>query len=538
MRRLAFLALIGVIAASAPVVAAEPPRTSAQSPDAQLQGDGTVVSRHSVRLASGKRLSYTARAGFIPLRRDDAGSGGELLGELFFVAYTEEAPAGAARPITFFWGGGPGGSASLSGRGPRRLKDLKDYRSPPPPFEVVDNPETWLEFTDMVLIDTMGTGYSRLARPEFGSYFYSPDGDAEAATEFIRIFMRRYDVTDAPIFLSGGSYGSVRAALVSDVAERRGIPIRGAVLNALAVFYDEDSSDRRHVMMLPAYTAAAFFHKRLAPDLLEDRDAALREAEAWAQGPYAAALARGSAMTREERDRAIEGYARYTGLSPKVVGENNLRVSKEVFGNELLRDEGRIVGHYDTRVTAESAPRPFDPTTDPSLNARGAAMPRLMERLYFSRELGVNADLLGSKVDGVYLGPFGGAWPPPVGGVYPASAQKTFEWMAMRWSENREAGPAPSDALLDAIDANPYFSVLIAGGRYDLATPYFAGEYLKSRLKHDQRGQIKLWTDDAGHSLRHDVFRDVAKSFYEGVLAETPPRGRDGDWGWTRKPER
>lgn len=501
---------------------------------AVLQGDGTVVSHHVVTLSDGKRVSYTARAGFLPLRRDDAQSNGEVLGEMFFVAYTVDRATEPLRPITFVWGGGPGGPSTLSSAGPKRLKPAKNDATASPRYEVADNPDTWLEMTDLVLIDEIGTGYSRVTKPEYAPLFFNEEGDAEAFTEFIRIYMRRYDTRDAPIFLLGESYGSIRGALVSAIANRRGIPVRGVILSANAILLDLENTDLYPPLLLPSFTAAALYHKKLPAELMQDRDKTLREAEAWAQRDYAAALARGSSMSAEERKLVVAQFARYTGLKPDVIEKNNLRVTAEVFGNELLRDEGKIIGHYDSRIAETAPPRAFDPTTDPSLMARADAMPRLMERLYFSHELGVNANLLGSKADSLYLGPFGGAWPPPrPGNVYPRTAVNTKEWMAMRWDANNgfsSYGIPILKMFVDAIESNKKLNVLIAGGRYDLVTPYMAATYLKNRLTPEASQRFTVVTYDRGHMGRSAEYRQEAQMFYEQVLAKPLPPERETPW--------
>jgi len=513
--------------------------TSPQSPGAVLQGDGTVVSHHAVTLANGRRISYTARAGFLPLRRDDAGSNGELLGEMFFVAYTVDTPPRApSRPLTFVWDGGPGGSASLSEEGPRRLNSStsifddapeKNTKTAPLPSQVVENPDTWLDITDLVLIDEMGTGYSRLAKPEYGKLFFSEQADAESFTEFIRIYLRRYDTRDAPIFLKGESYGSIRGVLVSAAAERRGIPIRGMTITALALLDSVMRTDLGPAILFPAFTAAALYHKKLPANLLVDRDKTLHEAESWASGPYTSALVRGNSLSPEDRRTVVQQYARYSGLSPEVIEKYNLRVATEEFANELLRSEGKILGHYDSRISKVSPPIPFNPTTDPSLHLRGNAMPSLLERIYLARELGVNADLFGSKVDGTYLGPFGGAWPPTTSGAWPQSAIATSEWMAVRWGDgNNESYPeSVLEAFVKNMDTNRNLYVLFAGGRYDMVTPYSGMDYVSSHVKPDARDRVRVLATESGHDVPNDQLHQAAREFYQEVLAKPVlPTGR------------
>ena len=470
-----------------------------------LQGDGTVVSRHVVTLRNGQKLRYTARAGFLPLRRDDAAGNGDVLANMFFVAYTVETPGNEPRPVTFHWGGGPGSSSALGAAGPRRARG----------GVIEDNPETWLDMTDIVMIDEIGTGYSRMTSADHAHLFFNPDGDAKSFVEAMRIYLRRYQTTTAPIFLHGSSYGSVRGVLVAEAAARRRIPVRGMVLGA--AFYDSGDtvSDLSAISLVPSYTAAALFHGKLAPDLMADPDKTLMLAEQWAFGPYASALQKGNSLTVAERQAIAAEYARFSGIALNVVEANNLRVPSAVFSNMLLRDEGKIIGAYDTRVAVVSEPKAFDPTSDPGIKVGINANPGAMERLYFARELGVNADLLGPAVDSTYLGAMGGGWPGVKIHTLPQSAAQTSEWMSMRWSAF--GNPVPAD-LLSRLHANLRenrdLSVLLINGKYDIVTPYAQSIYAKNRAPDDLAPQVSVEKVDSGHGMSLESIRDMVRAFY------------------------
>jgi carboxypeptidase C (cathepsin A) len=517
----ACLSIIAVPALAAPA------KPVGQNEAPVLQGDGTVVSHHTITLANGKKLSYTARAGFLPLRRDNARSGGETLAQMFFVAYTADSQPGVRRPVTFSWGGGPGSSSTLSGDGPRKLKAAKDYANgAPPPYEIVDNPDTWLDMTDIVMVDEIGTGYSRMTSPDYAHLFYTADGDADAFAEFIRIYTRRYDTTSAPIFLKGGSYGSIRGALVSSAAEKRNIPIRGLVLSAIAITNGADDGDLAASWVVPSYTAAAFHHKLLSPELMADRDKTIKAAEDWTTGPYAVALARGNSLNESDRKQIAEQYARFTGLKPELVLANNLRVPTAVFTNELLRDQGKIVGAYDTRIAVKANPQAFDPTKDPSLNLKPNAASSMMERIYFSKELGVNADLLGPAVDSVHLGPMGGAWPGPKGGAWPDSAAQTNQWMAVLWGEQGEPIPSNVPQIFEKnVETNKNLDVLLMTGRFDLATRYMANRYLQTHVRPEALSRVKVVVPESGHSVPEGQVKAAVRDLYAKALAEPAPSG-------------
>jgi len=245
--------------------------------------DQIVVTKHQITVAD-RVLKYTARAGRLPILNNETG---EVHGQMFFIAYTLDSAAGVRpRPLTFLWNGGPGSSSSLVhllGFGPRRLQ---------PDGTAVGNQGTWLDQTDLVFVDPIGTGYSRPTKAEYGPEFYQTRGDAESVAEFIRVYRNRFQVWDAPLFLAGESYGVIRAAGVVDVLERRGVSVNGVVLMGLQLPIGQLSDDQRAALSLPNYTAAAFANKKLEPALQADLQATLKQVEEWSQTSYATALSR------------------------------------------------------------------------------------------------------------------------------------------------------------------------------------------------------------------------------------------------------
>jgi carboxypeptidase C (cathepsin A) len=169
---------------------------------------------------SGRTLRYTATAGFLPIRVNETG---EPHGQVFYVAYTAPAPQGAPRPLTFLWNGGPGANATLLhlvGFGPKRLADS---RGPAPCVDcaIEDNDTTWLEQSDLVFVDPVGTGFSRPTRAEYGAEFYNTLGDIASIAEFVRVYLTRFDAWDAPLFIAGESYGAWRASGVAEALAHR-----------------------------------------------------------------------------------------------------------------------------------------------------------------------------------------------------------------------------------------------------------------------------------------------------------------------------
>src|SRR5262245_46364858 len=204
--------------------------------------DQIVITKHQVTVAD-RVLKYTARAGRLPILNNETG---EAHGHMFFIAYTLDSSAGAKpRPLTFLWNGGPGSSSSLVhllGFGPRRLQ---------PDGTAVDNQGTWLDQTDLVFVDPIGTGYSRPTKGGYGPEFYQTRGDAESVAEFVRVYRNRFEVWDAPLFLAGESYGVIRAASVVDLLQRRGIGVAGIVLMGLQLPIGQLSDEQRMALSLP-----------------------------------------------------------------------------------------------------------------------------------------------------------------------------------------------------------------------------------------------------------------------------------------------
>jgi pimeloyl-ACP methyl ester carboxylesterase len=198
-----------------------------------------------------------------------------------------------------------------------------------------------------------------------------------------------------------------------------------------------------------------------------------------------------------------------------VIEANNLRVPSQTFNNRLLRDEGRIIGAYDTRIAVPGNPQEFDPTKDPGIQVGVNASPRPMERHYFARELGVNADLLGPAVDSTYLGPMGGGWPGVTIHTLPQSAAQTSEWMSMRWSAY--GSPMPPDVLsrlYDNLRNNPTLAVLLINGKYDTITPYAQLIYARNRAPADLVSRLSIAKVDSGHALTMESIRGLVRPFY------------------------
>src|SRR4029453_8560931 len=209
--------------------------------------------------------------------------------------------------------------------------------------------------TDMVFIDPVGTGYSRPAKPELGSKFWTLDRDIQSGGEFIRLYLTRYRRWGARLFSRGERYGTPRAAGLAGNLIDRGVAFNGIVLvSSILNFQTAEfakGNDLPYVLYLPTYTATAWYHKKLAPDLQADLQSTLKQAEAFALGQYATALAQGDQLPAADRAVIASQVSRFTGLSAEYVGLSNLRIEIQRFCKELLRSDRRTVGRLDSRFT-------------------------------------------------------------------------------------------------------------------------------------------------------------------------------------------
>src|SRR6266404_3120900 len=273
------------------------------APPREAPEEKPSVTHHDIR-AGGKTLRYTVTTGMMPMRD----SQGKLEAHIFYMAYAlDNPPEGRRRPLTFSFNGGPGSASvwlHMGAIGPRRVRMENEGWLPAPPYSLEDNPNTWLDQTDLVFIDPVGTGYSRAVSPDIAKKFWNTRGDIESVGEFIRLYLGRAQRWDSPLFVVGESYGTFRAAGLAGYLVDHGIAFNGVMLISTILNLNA-SRDEDAVQMLPSYTATAWYHKRLAPDLQQDLQRTLREAEAFAAGDYATALTKGARMTPAEHDAAV-----------------------------------------------------------------------------------------------------------------------------------------------------------------------------------------------------------------------------------------
>ena len=441
-----------------------------------------VVTHHQVSV-NGKTLKYSATAGRLPIKRDD----GKIEAEMFFVAYTLDGQDGSKRPLTFAFNGGPGSASiwlHMGALGPQRVALKADGFLPPAPYRTEDNPDTLLDKSDLVLVDAIGTGFSRAENAETGKKFWGVKGDIDAFSEFIRLYITRYERWSSPLFLLGESYGTTRSAGIAGNLSQLGISFNGITLLSTVLNFqtliDQKTNDEPYIFLVPSFTMIAGYHHKLPADLQQDVNKARQQAEQWASGEYATALAKGDSLTPEERQKTIEQMSRFTGLSKDVIDQANLRIDVPKFTHYLLIDQKLRVGRLDGRYTGPDPSglldTPFyDPTEANILAPFNAAFNN-----YLRNELGY-------KVDMTYF-------------LFAREQSFGEKW---DWGSGIEGFPDTASALRQAMVRNPFLKVLVMEGYYDLATPYYAANYTFDHmdLPAKYRGQISFATYDAGHMV-------------------------------------
>jgi carboxypeptidase C (cathepsin A) len=438
--------------------------------------------QHTIHVG-GTELAYTATTGTLVLRKED----GKPKASIFFISYTlDSANDKTTRPLTFSFNGGPGSSSvwlHMGALGPRRVNLPLDGSQPTPPYKVVDNEQTALRYTDLVFIDPVSTGFSRAAPGENPSQFHGYDADIEEVADFIRLYLTKFDRWPSPKFLAGESYGTTRAAGLSEYLLRQdgiylnGISLISSVLNFGTIRFTA-GHDLPYILYLPSYTAAAWYHKKLPADLQNaPLETAVEQARKFAGGEYTLALMKGDKLTPGERTDLAKKVARFTGLRPEYVTQSNFRIVVFRYFKELLRDQRLTIGRYDDRlegIDVDSAGEGAE--YDPSYSAVQGAFTAAFND-YVRGELKWESEI-----------------------PYEILTGKVNPWSYAR-QQNQYLNV--SENLRQAMTQNPALHVLSMNGYYDMATPFFATEYVFSHMGLDPSltGHLSFAYCDAGHMM-------------------------------------
>lgn len=429
-----------------------------EAPQAELT-DNLVETKHSIEIG-GKQIDYTATTGTIALESD--------LGqyEVFFTAYTvDSAGSPAYRPVTFAFNGGPG-SASLwlhmGLLGPERIALSEEGKIDKIPVGTEPNKYCVLDLTDLVFIDPVGTGYSRALPGTDEKTFFTYENDIQSVGDFIRLYTSRYCRWASPKYVAGESYGTTRAIGLCDyLRSAHKLALNGIMLvssiNDFASIETTAGNELPYVNFLPSFAAAAWYHKKADGKYLAmELDDYLEEVKAYAAGDYLSLLYRGSRISAEEREAAAEKIAAYIGVSKEFVLKHNLRVERDDFNAELLSDRKLMIGRIDSRYTGPVVDGNLgDGTSDPS-------------------SLGITEA-------------FSGVFNQYVSQVLNYRTDQPYDVLSLdvnsAWSFGSDnSALAQEDMIRDCMSANEQMKVWVLCGRYDLATPFFAAEWVYSHL--------------------------------------------------------
>jgi len=471
----AVVAMVGFVAADAPKDAAKP----------DLYSGKFFKSEETVTTGSVNGVSYQAVAGTLvvhPKDWDDSAQNGgaknpdakgdESAAEasMFFVYYSKRGESPENRPITFLYNGGPGSSTvwlHMGAFGPKRVVTNDNTHNAAAPYQLVDNDSSLLDASDLVFIDAPGTGFSRIAGKDKEKAFYGVDVDARAFANFIKEFLSKYNRWNSPKYLFGESYGTPRSAVLAydlendDSVDLNGVILLSQILNFSLSVDGPDTNpgvDLPYEVALPTYAATAWYHNRLPGQKPKDLVPFVQSVEHFAMTDYALALSQGASLSPQRRGQIAEKIHEVTGLPVWYVLKADLRIDGGEFEKTLQDQSGLTTGRLDTRFSG--------PTIDP-----------------LSKE--ADYDPQSAAISSAYVSAFNSY----VRDQLNYGQGKTYnpEIDVFKWWEFKHAQPGAGFAfpgstnvmpdIADAMKQNPNLKVMVNGGYYDLATPYYEGWY-------------------------------------------------------------
>jgi carboxypeptidase C (cathepsin A) len=463
-------------------------------------------------------IEYAASAGWTVLRKKE-----KPAAEIFSVSYV--AQSGGDRPVTFVFNGGPGASSAflhMGAVGPTRVAFPSDGTLPRMPPQLVPNEESWLAFTDLVFVDPVGTGFSRVIehegerrdgekKPKPGSddeddpkEYFGYKRDLESLSEFMGRWLSGHDRWGSAVFIAGESYGGYRVGrLVRMLQEATGIGLSGAILISPALEFGPllptDYDVLGWVDVLPTMAITALHHGRSRAFAADTNPAAVRhEAERFATSDYATLLTRGASMPAAERERILARYADLIGLPAEMVARAEGRISIERFTRELLRDERKVLGLYDTTITTTDPFPDREPFAgpDPTLSGTSAAYTTAINRQLRS-EIGIETDreylVLSYEVNRLWRNDAPEHFfAPPIGAT---------------------------DDLRYGMSLNPHMKTFITHGRYDLVTPYYSSDRLRNLMRLDPEMTSRLTVRHFGGGHMFYAWENSRRAFTDAIAA-------------------
>ena len=509
MNHVALLAAASLLAVSTASAAESPPRAPASPAEKASPADnaspnrGLIFSPEGVPsegmvTVGGQKIDYRAVAGTIVVhpkdwddaavpatedklggksddKDDDAKKNPKAEASMFYVAYFKKGAPAADRPITFLYNGGPGAATvwlHMGAWGPRRVVTLDDSHTPAAPYRLVDNAYSLLDVSDLVFIDAPGTGFSRIAGKDKEKAFFGVDEDAYAFSQFILGFLSQYGRWNSPKYLFGESYGTPRSAVLVNALETdHDVDFNGVILLSQILNFDlspdspqfNPGADEAYITALPTYAATAWYHDRLAgpkPEL----PVLLQQVEQFATTDYATALQQGSELPPERRQAIAQRLSQFTGLPVDYILKADLRINGGEFEKMLQDPQGLTTGRLDTRFSG--------PSLDPLSKESG----------YDPQSAAISSAYVSAFNDYVRVQlHFGGD-----------RTYKSEISVGKDWDFDHQP-PGSSDPqkgmmnvmpdLASAMKYNPQLKVMLLGGYFDLATPFYEGWYEMHHLQ-------------------------------------------------------
>ena len=524
---IATFAALGLIAVTLAAEAPAPKEKNASAKPAELYSGKFFKSDETVTEGSVAGIDYRAIAGTLVVHpadwNDSAQNGGsknpDAKGDessaeasIFFVYYAKKGADVEKRPVTFIFNGGPGSATvwlHMGAWGPKRVVTADDTHNPAAPYQIVDNDQSLLDASDLVFIDAPATGFSRIAGKDKEKAFFGVDPDGQAFANFIQEFLAKYNRFNSPKYIFGESYGTPRAAvLVNNLETEYDIDFNGVILLSQILNFDL-SVDRPqnnpginlpYQLALPTYAATAWYHNKLPGKKPADLIPFVQSVERFAMGEYAQALSAGASLPQKQKLAVANKLHAYTGLPVWYVMKANLRIDGGEFEKTLQDDMGLSTGRLDTRFS-------------------GITLDPLSQRSDY--------DPQSASISSAYVSAFNHyvrtALNYGQGKIYIPSARLYRDW-DMRHKPPGQQFPGRGAAnvmpdLANAMKQNPNLKILLMGGYYDLATPYYEGWYEMHQLQIPDSLQknIQYHYYQSGHMVY--AHQDSLKEMHDATAA-------------------
>jgi carboxypeptidase C (cathepsin A) len=435
---------------------------------------------------------------------------------MFYVAYFKTDSKAKTRPITFLYNGGPGSSTvwlHMGAFGPKRVVTADDTHTPAAPYQLVNNDSSLLDASDLVFVDAPGTGFSRVAGKDKEKAFYGVDPDAYAFAQFIQEFLSKYGRWNSPKYLFGESYGTPRSAVVVNQLETEdSVDFNGIILLSQILNFDMSADspefnpgvDLPYQLALPTYAATAWYHHKL-PGKPTDLQPLLAEVEHFAMNDYALALQQGASLDPKQRDAIAEKLHDYTGLPVSYIKKANLRIDGGEFEKNLQDETDTTTGRLDTRFSG--------PTMDP-----------------LSKE--ADYDPQAAAISSAYVSAFNSYVRKELKFGENKSYKPEIElWKSWNFQHQPPGVPIalPQSTnvmpdLASAMKYNPNLKILLTGGYFDLATPFYEGIYEMHHLQIPQKLQanIQYHYYNSGHMVyAHEASQKELHDTVAGFIRQT-----------------